>query len=105
MYAVIEIKWHQYIVSQWDKIIVDKVWEEEWKSITVDTVLTVFDSEWNDVKVGDPYVKGVKIKLKVLENKKWEKINVLKFKNKNRYQRKIWFRPHISVLEIEKLDI
>ena len=30
MYAVIDFKWHQYIVKEGDKIIVDKVESKEW---------------------------------------------------------------------------
>jgi ribosomal protein L21 len=40
-----------------------------------------------------------------LDTRKWEKINVLKFKRKNRYKRRIWFRPHETVLEIKKIEI
>jgi ribosomal protein L21 len=40
-----------------------------------------------------------------LETKKWKKIGVLKFKRKNRYQRRIWFRPCETVLEIKKIEI
>lgn len=104
MYAVIELKWHQYIVKEWDTIVVDNVDIQEWNNFDVDTLLMTFDEEWNNVVVWEPFVKW-SVNMKVLQNKKGEKINVLKFKRKTRYERNYWFRPHQSVLQIQKIKI
>jgi len=105
MYAVIELQWHQYIVTKWDNIIVDKMEWEKWDKINIDTVLSVFDEKGENVSVGSPYLKNAKVSVEILDTRKWEKINVLKFKRKNRYKRRIWFRPHETVLEIKKIEI
>ncbi len=104
MYAVIELQWHQYIVKKWDQLIVDKIEGEVWKKINVDTVLSIFDEKWENVVVGKPYVDKAKVAIELLETKKWKKINVLKFKRKNRYERNFGFRPHQTTLEIKKID-
>lgn len=104
MYAVLDLKWHQYIIQKWDKIIVDRFNKEEWDIFDVETVLAVFDEEWKNVKVWTPYVNKAKAKLKVLSNVKWKKMDVIKFHNKNRYFRKIWFRPYQTILQIESID-
>jgi len=105
MYAVIELQWHQYIVTKWDNIVVDKIEWKKWDKISVENVLSVFDEKWENVLVGTPYIKKAKVSLEILETKKWKKIDVLKFKRKNRYKRKIWFRPHETFLEVKKIEV
>lgn len=105
MYAVIELKWHQYIVNKWDTIVVDKMDVEQWKKVDVAEVLAAFDEKWETVLVWKPYVKNAKVSLEVVENKRWEKIDVLKFKRKTRYTKRIWFRPYQTVLEVKKIEV
>ncbi len=105
MYAVVDLKGHQYIVKQGDKIVVDNVKQQEWESIKTEKVLASFDEEWNDVKLGTPYIEDASVDLKVVENRKWKKVNVVKFHNKNRYHKKHGFRPHESVLEVQNLSV
>jgi len=104
MYAVIELQWHQYIVKQWDKIIVDNIWKKEWDKVVVDKVLLFFDENWENVEIWKPYIDGKRVELTVVENFKDKKINVIKFKNKNRYFRKYWFRPQKTVLQVDKIS-
>ncbi len=107
MYAVIELKWHQWIVKEGDKIDVDNVNLEEWEKITTDKILLAFDEEGKNAKVGKPYLKW-KVVLKVEENYKWDKIYVKKFKNKIRADRNSkgkWFRPLKSKLVVESISL
>ena len=104
MYVVLDLQGHQYIVKQGDKIVVDKVKNvNEGDTFELDKVLMLFDEEWKDVKIGRPYLNEVKVTFKIVEHKKGEKIHVIKFKNKNRYFRKIWFRPCLTVLQVEDI--
>lgn len=105
MYAVIELKGHQYIVQEGDTITVDTVGLDEGEKITVDTVLLAFDDKGEKVIVGAPYIAKSKVECVVAKNQKGEKIRVIKFKRKNRYQRTIGFRPHQSLLTINKIEI
>ncbi len=105
MYGVIQLKGHQYIVKKGDKIKVDKVDLEEWKTFVHWEVLALFDEEGKDVKVGAPFVKNGEVKLKVVSHFKGDKIDVIKFKNKTRYSRKYGFRPHMSELEVMSVGI
>jgi len=104
MFAVIGLQWHQYIVKQWDQIVVDTMGLEDWKNVDIDNVLAVFDENANDVKVWLPNIKA-KVVCEVVKFQKWEKIRVIKFKRKNRYTRTIWFRQHQTVLEIKEIKI
>ena len=104
MYAVIELQWHQYIVKKWDILTVNKMENEVGSKVAIDTVLSIFDEKAENVSVGKPYVAKAKVTLEILETKKWRKINVLKFKRKNRYERNFGFRPQETTLEIKKID-
>jgi len=103
MYAIIALQGHQYIVSEWDEIIVDRVSEEEGKDFSIDTVLALFDESGKKVSVGKPFVGWASVTLHVWSHTKGKKIHVTKFRRKNRYQRKIWFRAQQSVLTIKKI--
>ncbi len=105
MYAVIELKWHQYIVAKWDNIVVNKIEWDKWDKIEITEVLSVFDEKWENVLVWSPYVSKAKVSVEIIENRRWAKMNVLKFKRKNRYKRNIWFRPYETVLEIKKIEV
>ena len=105
MYAVVELKWHQYIVQEGDTITVDNVDLDEGAKLTIDTVLLAFDEKWDKVIVGTPYIAKAKVECVVNKNQKGEKIRIIKFKRKNRYQRTIGFRPYQSLLDIKKIDI
>lgn len=105
MYAVIELQWHQYIVTKWDNIIVDKIEGKKWEKINIENILSVFDEKWENVTVGSPYIKNAKVSAEIIETKKWEKINVIKFKRKNRYKRKFGFRAQETILEIKEIKV
>lgn len=105
MYAVVELKGHQYIVQEGDTITVDNVDLDEGSKMTIDTVLLTFDEKWEKVTVGAPHVAKAKVECIVEKNQKGDKMRIIKFKNKNRYTRTIGFRPHQSLLQIKKIII
>lgn len=105
MYAVVELKGHQYIVQEGDTITVDNVDLDEGAKMTIDTVLLAFDDKGEKVIVGAPYIDQGKVECVVAKNQKGDKIRITKFKRKNRYQRTLGFRPHQSLLEIKKINI
>jgi len=107
MYAVIDLKWHQWIIKKGDVIEVDNVWLEEGETLTTDKILLAFDENQENVKVWAPYVKW-EVKLKVESNFRWEKMYVRKFKNKIRSDRNSkwqWFRAHKSKLVVEDINL
>ena len=103
MYAVISLQGHQYIVNEGLKLTVDNLTMEEGKKLTIDSVLAFFDEKGDTVKVGTPYVPGAKVEATVGETAKGEKVQVIKFKKKNRYFRNKGFRPTETVLTINKI--
>lgn len=100
-WAVVKIGGKQYKVSQGDTLEVEKLSNGD-KKVKFEEVLLAFSN--GKVKVGVPTVKGARVTATVVENKKGEKIRVSKFKAKSRYRRTVGFRPHLTVLKIDKIE-
>ncbi|MDY7027509.1 MAG: 50S ribosomal protein L21 [Spirochaetota bacterium] len=98
MYALVEIKGKQYKVVEGDVLTVDKLENEAGDTLEFDTVLLT--SNEGDVKVGTPYVDGVKIQATVEEHAKGTKIFVHKFKKRKGYRRKQGHRQKYSKLKV-----
>ena len=86
MYAIIENGGKQYKVSEGDTFQIEKIAAEEGSIVKDSKVLLVADD--NSVKVGQPYVDGAEVSLKVLSHGKGDKVLVYKFKAKKNYRRK-----------------
>jgi large subunit ribosomal protein L21 len=99
-YAILRLGGKQYRVSPGDKLEVDRIDAEPKKSISVGEVLLVVSGD--KVEIGRPVLNS-KIQVKLLENKRGDKIRVAKFKAKSRYRKVIGFRAELSVLEIESI--
>ncbi len=103
MYAVVQLQWHQYIVSEGQEIVVDKMSDDKGATVNVENVLAVFD-EKGKVSLGQPNLKG-KVVVEVKDHIREKKIRVTKFRRKNRYNRIKGFRAHKTVLTIKKIDV
>jgi large subunit ribosomal protein L21 len=103
MYAVVELKGHQYIVTEGAELIVDNVDVAEWKNLVAENVLALFDEAGNEVKVGTPYISWAHVEFNVWATSKGEKVRILKFKRKTRYARLKGFRPLQTVLTVKKI--
>lgn len=101
-YAVIRDGGNQYKVSSGDIIEIDKQDVKPNDQIIFGDVL-LFSSN-GKTKIGNPKVSGIKVKAKVLEQKKGKKIRVAKFKAKVRYRRVMGFRPLLTRLQIEEIE-
>ncbi|MBT3865155.1 50S ribosomal protein L21 [Candidatus Peregrinibacteria bacterium] len=98
MLAVLETGGKQYKVEKGTLLEVEKLTEEDGKTITFEEVLLTSDGK--STKVGTPYVSGAKVMAKVIEQKRGEKIIVFKKKPKKRYERTQGHRQNYTLLEI-----
>ena len=97
MYAIIESCGKQYKVSEGDVVFFEKLEAEEGKKVTFDNVVLV--SEEGNVKVGNPYIKDVKVEGKVVSHGKAKKIIVFKMKAKKNERKKQGHRqPYTKVV-------
>lgn len=97
-FAVIKTGGKQYFVSQGIKIKVEKLPQEEGKEIELGEVLLKTDGE--DVRIGNPFLEGEKVKAKVLNQFKDDKIIVFKYKKRKNYRKKQGHRQNLTELEI-----
>ena len=98
MLAVIKTGGKQYKVKAKDKLKVGKLLAEEDKEVEFAEVLLLGDDK--EIKLGNPTVKGAKVKAKVLKQGRHEKVEVVKYKNKTRYKRKLGHKQHFTEVEI-----
>ena len=101
--AVIKTGGKQYIVSPYDKIKIEKIDKKEGEKVVFDQVLLV--EKDNKILIGDPLVKGVEVRGKVLKQGKHKKVIVFKYKPKKRYKKKIGHRQPYTEVEIEDIII
>ena len=101
MYAVIKTGGKQYRVSPGESIDVEKLPYDVGEQIELDEVLLV--SNDSDPKIGQPLVKGAKVKATVTRQTKGRKVIIFKFRPSKRYRRKKGHRQHYTRLRIDEI--
>ena len=95
--AVVKIGGKQYIVTEKETLLVDLL-PEGTKELTLDALLVI---DGDNVKVGTPTVKDVKVKAKVVEELvKGDKIRVIRYKAKKRVHKETGHRQKYSKIEV-----
>lgn len=101
MLAVIKTGGKQYIVQPGETILVEKLKIDPGKEIIFQEVL-LFEKD-GKVEVGTPYLENVKVKGKVLGEKKGKKVVILKYKPRRRYRVKKGHRQKYTEVKIEEI--
>ncbi len=101
MYAIVEIAGHQYKIEKDQKLFVNKMDDKAGSALEFDQVLLLADGE--AIKVGAPVVEGAKVKAKVLEHVKADKIIVFKKKRRKGYQKLNGHRQPMTQIQIEEI--
>lgn len=99
--AVIETGGKQYLVSEGQKIQVEKLPQKAGEKFNFDKVLLL--SEDDKIEIGKPYLAGKKISAELLEEKRLPKITIFKYHSKTRYRRKKGHRQQVSMVKILKI--
>lgn len=100
MKAVIRIGGKQYIVTEKQTLLVDRL-ADDVKTVEVEPLM-IFDGK--TTAVGTPVVKGASVKAKVIEEVKGDKIQVMKFKAKKRVKTMTGHRQKYSKIEIQSIS-
>lgn len=100
-YAIVKIGGKQYKVTKGAVIEVDGLGLEKGKETSFEDVLLVVSD--GKIQIGKPRVKNTKVRAKILQELKGDKIRVSKFKAKSRYRRVMGFRPLLTRLEIKDI--
>ena len=100
MYYIFKIGERQFIAEEGDKINLPFSGNaKEKETLEIETILCSFDKDYKTINIGKPNLKE-KLKLKVIRVFKGDKINVIKFKKRKRYSKKIGFRPKLMQVEV-----
>jgi large subunit ribosomal protein L21 len=100
-YAIIKTQGKQYVVSEKDTLVIDRLTEEAGKTVTFDEVLLV--SENGKTVVGAPTVAKATVTAKVLSHDRGTKIRVATFKAKSRYRKVRGHRQEQTTVQIESI--
>jgi large subunit ribosomal protein L21 len=101
MYAVIEISATQFKVKEGDTIDVNKLEINDKKDIFIDKVLLL--SKDKKIEVGQPYLKGVKVRAEVLGQVKGDKVVSFKYRRRKSSQWKKGFRAQLTRIKIKEI--
>jgi large subunit ribosomal protein L21 len=93
----------QHRVSVGDTVRVERLPQEPGAAVDLNEVLLV--SRKGDVRLGAPLVPGAKVKAKVVDHGRDDKVTVFKYKSKVRYRRKTGHRQHYTDLAIERINV
>jgi large subunit ribosomal protein L21 len=102
MKAIIKIAGKQYIVKEGDAITLEKHLDADiGGKVEITEILAVGK---DDLKFGNPFVKGAKVIGEVLKKDKDDKVIVFKFKKRKRYHRTRGHRQDITEIKILKIE-
>ncbi len=101
MYAIIQVGSSQIKVSEGDVIDAHRMKAEAGKNVTLDKVLLF--SKGSDVRIGQPYLKDVKVTAKVVEHHSDDKVIAYKYRLRKNSARKTGHRQKLTALNITKI--
>jgi large subunit ribosomal protein L21 len=101
MFAIVEIAGQQFKVEKDQKIFVHRLQAEAGSSVEFDNVYLTQDGD--KVTVGAPAIDGLKVKAKVLDHLKGDKVIVFKKKRRKGYKKKNGHRQYLTQLQIEAI--
>ena len=98
MYAVIKTGGKQYRVSEGQTLKIEKLPIEAGGSVDFEHVLLIADGD--QVKVGEPLVEGGKVSAKVKSHGRSKKVEIVKFKRRKHYMKRMGHRQNYTEVEI-----
>jgi len=98
MYAIVNINGVQTRVEPQAVIAVPLLAGAPGQTLTFDQVLMVADGD--RISVGQPYVKGAKATVEVVEHFRGPKLRIFKFKRRREYRRRRGHRDELTRLRV-----
>jgi len=102
MYAVVEQGGKQYRVAEGDTIRIEKTEGSPGDEIILEKVLLVQDQE--DVRVGKPFLDGVRIRAEILAQRRAKKVVIFKYKRRKGYRKKNGHRQYFTGIRIKAIE-
>ena len=101
MIAIVNIQGQQFKISPHQKVYVHRLQANEGDVLELDSVMLVEDN--NQVRIGQPYLADTKVKIKVLNHLKGDKVLVFKKKRRKGYQKMNGHRQSFSKILVESI--
>jgi len=101
-YAIVEASGKQFWLQPNRYYDLDRCHAEVDEVLTIDKVLLLNDGK--DLKLGKPYVKDAKVKIKVLAHRRGPKIIVYKMRPKKKTRRKNGHRQEITRVLVQSIS-
>lgn len=101
MYAIVEIAGQQFKVEKDNKIFVHRLGNELGSAVEFEKVLLI-DKD-GKVNIGTPVITNAKIKAKVLEHVRGDKVLVFKKRRRKGYQKCNGHRQDFTQIQIEEI--
>ena len=101
MYAIFQNGGHQHKAAPGNVVILQKLDAAVGDQVTFDEVLMV-DKD-GKTKVGDPYLKKVKVTGTVVQQGRGAKLRIFKFKAKKHYKRQYGHRQSFTAVRIDDI--
>ncbi len=103
MYAIVQIGSAQYKVSKGDVISVDRLDQSEGKTVNFEKVVLL--SEKNEIDVGKPFLKNVKVNAEVLRHFDGKKVTAFKYRRRKHYFKKHGHRQLLTEVKIKEISL
>jgi large subunit ribosomal protein L21 len=100
MYWLVELHNKQYKINAGEPVLVDKLDAKQNSEISIDRVL-LMRGDKEEVKIGTPYLKDVKLKARVIGDVSGKKIRVFKYKRRKDYRRTIGSKPQYTQIIVK----
>jgi len=91
----------QFRVEPGMKILVPRLQGEEGSALTIEEVLLVAKDD--KVVVGHPYIDGIRVSAKIIQQTRGPKVTIYKRKRRKGYERKTGHRQDQTWIEIDKI--
>jgi large subunit ribosomal protein L21 len=102
MKATIKAQGRQFTVTEGDVLFINRFIDSKaGDTVTINDVLAL--GEGAETRFGTPTVPGASVDLKILENKRGEKIRIIKKKRRKGYCRVRGHRQELSVVRVDAI--
>lgn len=102
MYAIFEAGGRQHRAEPDAIVKMDRLDADTGEIVEFDKVLAIFEEA--DARIGTPYLEGVKVTARVVQQGKDRKIHVFKYKPKKRYRLGKGHRQHFTQVQITEIS-
>jgi len=102
VYAIIKTGSHQYKASAGGQLIVERLPQTVGTQIEIDEIYLISDGE--NVVVGQPTIAGAKVRATIVEEFRGPKVDIFKYRPKERYRRRMGHRQNYMRLRIDEIE-